>query len=386
MNQGVILVDMEKFFPYAHQSIDERDIAAISAALKENVITRGSLTEKFEEALKTVTGASFCVAFNSGSSALDAAYFAAEGHTGDRILSTPNTFVATVGAGVKRGMTPVFVDIDLATGNMKLDQILDNLDFASSRGRLFFVPVHFGGIALDMHQIYRTVKNPHTLIIEDGAHALGSKYPSGEKVGSCAFSDMTIFSFHPAKTITTGEGGAVTTNNPTYYERLKLYRNNGIVRHDIPWHYDVETLSGNFHLTELQAALGLSQLSRLDTFIQKRRSLVKRYRDHFKDFAPVRLFTDAQDTNTAFHLFVIQTHAKERTALMQALKERGIGSQYHYVPLYRFSCFAKRMGDLAEYFPDMEAYYQSALSLPLYADLTLDDVDYIADNVKKILA
>ena len=375
---------LQKRLPYARQSIHPDDIEAVRGALSEPLITRGPLVEAFEQALKKWCGAEFCVAINSGSSALDAAYFAARGNGSDRILSTPNTFISTIGAATRRGMNPVFVDIDRTTGNLHLDSVLDNLDFESSRGRLFFVPVHFSGIAVDMKRISSALKNPNAIIIEDAAHALGSLYPSGEKVGSCCYSDMTIFSFHPAKTITTGEGGAVLTNNPEYYERLLLYRNNGIVRKDLPWHYDVAELSGNFNFTEMQAALGLSQLSRLDTLIEKRRALVKRYRTHLANFESVRLFTDAFDEHTAFHLFVIQTQ-KERTALMQDLSERNIGSQYHYIPLYRHSAIKRVSGDISEYFPEMEGYYQSALSLPLYSDLKEEEVDFICDELKKIL-
>lgn len=375
---------MEKFLPYAHQSIDAEDIKKVSASLHDPLITRGSLVENFEEALKEKTGAEFCVVLNSGSSALDAAYFAAEGNERDRILTTPNTFISTLGGGCQRGMTPIYVDIDRSTGSLSLEQAIDNLNFTSSRGRLFFVPVHFAGIAIDMKRLHREMKSANILIIEDAAHAIGSLYPSGEKVGSCSYSDMTVFSFHPAKTLTTGEGGAVLTNNPHYYERLKLYRNNGIVRKNIPWHYDVQALSGNFNFTEFQAALGLSQLLRLEKFVEKRRLLVKKYRENLKGFEKVRLLTDAYDHQTAFHLFVIQTD-KDRTSLMQALQERRIGSQYHYVPLYRHSVFEKVSGDLSEYFPEMEAYYKSALSLPLYYDLSEEDVDYVCEELRECL-
>ena len=349
------------------------------------MITRGRYVSEFEEALKRETGAEYCVVMNSGSSALEACYFAAEGNESDRILTTPNTFVATIAGGVKRGMTPLFVDIDRSTGNLDPNLACENLDYQSSRGRLFFVPVHFSGIAVDMKPIAMKIKNPNTVVIEDAAHALGSRYPTGEKVGSCTYSDMTILSFHPAKTITTGEGGAVLTNDPHLYERLKLFRNNGIVRQEAPWQYDVVSLSGNFNFTDFQAALGLSQLKRIDQFIEKRRRLVKRYRQNLKGFDAVRLFTDAFDDSTAFHLFVIQVQA-DKTALMAALKEKQIGSQLHYIPVYRHSCFKKSAGDLSDYFPEMEAYAASALSLPLFYSLEESEVDYVCDTLKEILS
>lgn len=375
---------MESFFPYARQSVSNEDVENVITSLKGASITRGPNVEAFEAALCKETGAEFCVVINSGTTALEAAYFAAEGREGDKILTTPNTFVASCGAGIKRGMIPLFVDIDRTTGNMSHEQTLLNIDYPSSRGRLFFVPVHFAGIAVDMKPIRCAIKDPRAVIIEDAAHALGSYYPSGEKVGSCRYSDMTILSFHPAKTITTGEGGAILTNNKEYYERLKLFRNNGIVRGDSIWQYDVEMLTGNYNFTEMQAALGLSQLKRLNEFVEKRRKLIKRYRENLKNSSKIKLFSDAHDAYTSFHLFVIQVDA-DRTTLMNALKKRGVGSQFHYIPVYNHPFFKKGAGEIGEYFPEMEQYAKEALSLPLYVDLTEENIDYICKILKEEL-
>lgn len=373
---------------YARQSIDASDIEAIVQSLKGEFITRGPKVKEFEESLSKYCDAQYAVVMNSGSTALEACYFAADAGPADRLITTPNTFIATISRGVDRGMTPVFIDIDRNNGSFSLEQLEYNLDFQSTRGREFIVPVHFAGIAIDMKRLSDSLKNPNSVVIEDAAHALGSLYPSGEKVGSCAYSDMTILSFHPAKTITTAEGGAVLTNDPILYEKLISFRNNGIKRKS-HWEYDCEALTGNYHFTEMQGALGVSQMKRLPEFINKRRALVKRYRELFKDFDGIKLFTDAQDDYTAFHLMVIQIDSEkysfDRTELIEKLKQKNVGTQYHYIPLYRFSVLKKQFGDLEEYFPEMEKYYKEALSLPLYYDLELKDVDRIVETLKLIL-
>ena len=373
---------------YARQSIDQNDIEAVAQSLKGDVITRGPQVEAFEKGLKELCEASYCVVMNSGSSALEAAYFAAEANSADRLITTPNTFISSIGRGVERGMTPVFIDIDPHSGNLNLELLKENLDFQSTRGRLFIVPVHFAGIAVDMKAISDSIKNPKVIIIEDAAHAIGSYYPSGERVGSCAYSDMTVLSFHPAKVLTTGEGGAVLTNSESLYKKLIDFRNNGIHRKS-HWEYDCVSYSGNYHMNEMQAALGVSQLKRLDKFILKRRALVKRYREKLKGVEGIKLFSDKPDDYTAYHLMVLQIDmnrfAIDRTTLIQKLKEENIGTQFHYIPLYRHPVLENAIGDLSSYFPNMEKYYQEALSFPLYYDLELEEVDRIVNTLKRIL-
>jgi UDP-4-amino-4,6-dideoxy-N-acetyl-beta-L-altrosamine transaminase len=384
------------FLPYAKQSIQYSDCQAVLKALKGNIITRGPIVEAFEKAIAEYCGARYAVAFSNGTAALLGACFAAEISPFDRVVSTPNTFIATVGSAIHFGASPRFIDIDRSTGNMSLKKLKDNLDFQSTRGRLVIIPVHFGGIAIDMQALDQLMTQPNTVIIEDAAHALGSYYPTGKRVGCCAWSQMTVFSFHPAKTITTGEGGMVTTNDPHLYHRLQLYRNNGIEREEpylettgYPGYYEVHYLTGNFHLTDFQAALGLSQLQRLDKLITKRRQLVKVYRHALKEIPDITLMMDAWDDQTAFHLFVVQINFSKyqtsREAVMKALKEKGIGTQVHYIPLYRHPAIKQLCGDLSEQYPEMEAYYTQALSLPLYYDLTEKDVQRICQEFKKCL-
>lgn len=384
------------FLPYAKPSIDSSDISEVAKALETDIITRGPIVEAFEKKVADYCEAKYAVAFNSGSSALMAAYFAAQLGPQDKLLTTPNTFIATVGAAVLQGATPVFFDIDRSSGNLDLTQIEHILSQPLSRGRMCLAPVHFAGIPVDMQKIDRFIKNPDVIVIEDAAHALGSNYTSGEKVGSCAWSHMTMFSFHPAKTVTMGEGGIVTTQDEAFFHRLRLFRNNGIEREKphllaspAPWYYEVQALTGNFHVTEMQAALGLSQMNRLDPFIEKRRELMKTYRKLLRDIPHLKMFSEEYDPYTAYHLCVIQIDFKayktSRTVIMEKLREQNIGTQYHYIPIYRHPYFQKRFGDISEHFPQMEAYYSQALSLPLYSDLRMQDVERVVLSLKNAL-
>lgn len=383
----------QNFLPYGRQSITDDDLAAVTEALKADWITRGPKVQEFEEAVAAYCGAKYAVAFNNGSSALEAATHAARIGKYDRVITTPNTFVATIGPSIKRGATPVFVDIDLETGSLNLEQLRFSLEVPFSRGQQVVIPVHFGGMTVDMETLCRAFVHPDSIVIEDAAHALGSSYSDGQKVGCCAYSAMTIFSFHPVKTITTGEGGMVTTNDPQLYDRLVKFRNNGIVKPEEslePWYYEVTELTGNENFTDFQAALGLSQLKRLDQIADQRRALVARYRERFADVPHVRLFTSAQDDRTCFHLMVVQIDFEaigiSRYELMEELKEKGIGTQVHYIPVYRHPFFKKEKGDISEYFPNMEKYYAQALSLPLFPTMASADVDRVVEGVKGAFA
>lgn len=386
------------FLPYAKPSISNSDIEEASKALNSSTITRGPLVEKFENRIADYCQVKYAVAFNSGTSALMAAYYAAEIGVQDRVITTPNSFVSTVGSAVQRRATPVFLDIDRKSGNFDLKQLEYTITRPSSRGRDCIVPVHFAGIPVDMQKLDRLIANPETIVIEDAAHALGSHYVTGEKVGSCAWSHMTMFSFHPAKNITTGEGGLVTTNDETYYRRLKLFRNNGIERQSeflktptsAPWYYEAQDLTGNYNFTEFQAALGLSQMNRLDEFVAKRKELIKVYRQELRDVSSIQMFSEEYDEQTAYHLCVVQVNFEAlkitRESLMNQLFDNHIGTQVHYIPIYRHPYFVDTCGDIAEYFPEMEIYYKQALSLPLYYDLDPQDVKKIVKTLKHLIA
>ncbi|NGX43004.1 MAG: UDP-4-amino-4-deoxy-L-arabinose--oxoglutarate aminotransferase [Chlamydiae bacterium] len=387
---------VEQFFPYAKPTILQEDIQGVVDVLNSGWITRGPKVAEFEQAVADYCGAKYAVAFSSGTAALTAACFAAEVGPHDRMITTPNTFVATVAAGLLYKATPVFVDIDRDTGNLNVDQIAQSLTYHPTRGKNVILPVHFSGIPVDIPRLEQTISDRDTIIIEDAAHALGSFYSSGFKVGSCAHSDMTMFSFDPIKHITTGEGGMVTTNKEELCHRLKLFRNNGLERDPqylereaTPWYYEIRETSGNYHFTDFQAALGLGQLQRLDLMIEKKRELVLAYRERLKELPNIRLFTSKEDDRTAYHLFVVQidfeAYNKTRAEVMTQLKEKGIGTQVHYIPVYRHHFFTENRGDISEYFPNMEGYYSQALSLPLYYDLTIDDVDHIVKTLNSVL-
>ncbi|WP_075883278.1 DegT/DnrJ/EryC1/StrS family aminotransferase [Candidatus Protochlamydia sp. W-9] len=391
------------FIPYAKQTIEQEDIESVMNALKEDAITRGPPVKAFEEAIANDCNVRYAVAFTNGTAALMAAYFAAELQPYDYVISSPNTFIATVGIPLQQKLPIHFTDIDRETGNLDLSQIKKMSSIQLSRGRFIIVPVHFSGLAVDMQALDYLICQPNAVVIEDAAHAIGSFYPSGEKVGSCVYSNMTIFSFHPTKTITTGEGGMVTTNDPGLYHRLLLFRDNGIERENpyllnaqMPGYYEVHAITGNFNVTSLQGALGLSQLKRLKAFVEKRRLLIQHYRQALKEFLHFKLFTDSQDDITAFHLFVIQidfeAYQTTRESVMEKLKQQGIGTQVHYIPLYRHpifksrnQVFKSRNQDWQSLFPNMEAYYKQTLTLPLYPELTTKDVDRICETLKSIL-
>ncbi len=387
-------MESKKFYPYGRQSINKEDVEEVITALNSNWITRGPTVQQFEKNFAEYCGAKYAVSFSSGTAALMASGFAAELGSFDKVITTPNTFVATAVPAIQAKAKTVFVDIDRNSGCLDLDLVKLNLEYQSTRGKLVIMPVHFAGIAVDIAALNEAIDDPNTIIIEDAAHALGSKYPDGQKVGSCAHSQMTIFSFHAVKNITTGEGGMVTTNSLDCYERLQRFKSNGIVRDEDdktqdPGYYEVLDITGNYNITDFQAALGISQLKRLDQMVNKRRKLMNAYRNFLAKVPHIKLFSDRYDKNTAFHLMVLQidfeAYNKTRREVMEKLMEKGIGTQVHYIPLYRQPFFKNELGDLSGNFPEMEKYYSQALTLPLFYDLEIDDVSYICESLIKIL-
>lgn len=365
--------------PYAAQSISDADKKALIDCLDQPWVTRGPRVKAFEEQITEYCDVPYAVLYSSGSVALEAAAYATNIKPGDQLVTSPNTFVGTITGALGRSQNLKFLDIENEYGAPNFDQ------WVPRAGRTILLPVHYAGIA-------REFKRPkNTCVIEDACQAFGSRYPSGKRVGSCPNSDLTVFSFHPAKTLCMGEGGLVTTRSKELYERLLLFRNNGIVKDPskAPWLYDIVDLTNNYNVTEFQAALGLSQLARVDFFLKKRKELVGLYKKRLREREEISFLSEEYDAHSAHNLFSVQIDFEKldcsREKLMHMLHEKGIGSQVHFIPLYHHTYFKKNFSFLKDDFPKMEAFYHKALSLPLYVELSDKQVHRVCDTLIEIL-
>lgn len=367
--------------PYGRQSISEEDIQAVVNVLRSDWLTQGPAVEKIEHQVAEYCGATYAVAVNSATSALHLACLASGFGSGDTLWTSPNTFVASANCGLYCGGQVDFVDIDPRTYNLDVAQLENKLELAEKTGKLpkVVIPVHFAGQSCQMDRIRELSARYGFSVIEDASHAIGGKY-KGHKIGSCVFSDMTVFSFHPVKIITTGEGGMVLTNRKDVYEKLIRLRSHGITRDpalmegeaDGPWYYQQIELGYNYRMTDIQAALGSSQIKRLDDFVLRRRWLVDRYDEAFASL-PLMIPWQHPDCHSAFHLYVIQLEldkiGKTRRQVFESLRQAGIGVNLHYIPVY-LQPYYRSMGFEPGYCPEAERYYGAAISLPLFADMT----------------
>ncbi len=372
--------------PYGHQSIDESDIEAVAKILKSDWMTQGPKVEEFERALAEYCGARFAVVMSNGTAALHAAYFAAGIKPGDEVITSPITFAATANAALWQEAKPVFVDVDPVTGNINPDLI----ESAITKKTKAIAPIDYTGRPVDLEKITGTAKKHHLLVIEDACQVLGASY-SGKKLGS--ISDMTTFSFHPVKSITTGEGGAVTTDNEDFYRKMKMFITHGITKQNFinpshgGWYYEMQELGLNYRLTDIQCALGISQLKKVDEFVGKRRKLAERYHQRLKNVSGLRLPPlDTADVKSAWHLYVVNLknrYANKRAEIFAKLREAGVGVQVHHIPVYMHPYYRSH-GFKNFSLPGTEDFYNACISLPLYPNLTEKDQDAVIEQLAKL--
>lgn len=381
--------------PYGHQWVDEDDIAAVVEVLRSDWLTQGPAVPRFEAALAAYCGSAHAVAANSATSALHLACLALGLGPGDRLWTSPLTFVASANCARYCGALVDFVDVEPHSGNLGVAALEEKLRVAERCGSLpkIVVPVHFAGASCDMAGIRALAERYGFRIIEDAAHALGGSY-QGMPVGCCRYSDITVFSFHPVKPITTGEGGAALTNDPILAQRMALLRSHGITRaasalteesHG-PWYYEQQALGFNYRMTDFQAALGLSQLGKLDEFVRRRRWLACRYAEKLAGLpAQLPLCGDSSGDASAWHLYVVRIAAARRRAVFSLLHGAGIGAQVHYIPVHTqpyYRALGFRVGDL----PVAESFYAQAISLPLYPGLATAEQDRVIATLAEALA
>ena len=371
--------------PYGRQSINLFDVLSVSKQLAFKSLTQGSKIEEFEERVAEYVGAKYAIAVSSATAGLHLAVMALELPVDSEIITSPISFVASSNAILYSSHQPKFIDVERETINIDLNLVAQEIE--SNKNVRAVIPVHFAGLPCDMEKLARLRATRGIKIVEDAAHALGARYPNGKKVGSCEFSDMTVFSFHPVKSITTGEGGMITTNSYALYKKLLRLRSHGINKLNDsyessllsttdgisnPWFYEMQELGFNYRLTEIQAALGASQLDRLDKFINKRRSRVDWYLLKLPEVHAVTPAQSNSSTLSAHHIFPIRVNYSElkisRARLMKSLKERGIGTQVHYIPIPLHPYYQK-LGFGVENLPEAMSYYHEALTIPLYPSL-----------------
>lgn len=385
----------KKQIPYGRQEISESDIQAVVEVLRSDWLTQGPTIEKFERAVAEYCGASYAVAVSSATGGLHLAMLAMDLGPESRVWTSPNTFVASANCARYCGAQVDFVDIDPSTYNIDLDKLEAKLENAQKLGQLpdVLVPVHFGGQACDLSRVKQLSKKFGFKVVEDAAHAIGGMFQK-TKIGSCAYSDFVVFSFHPVKVVTTGEGGMILTNSPEFYSKLLRLRTHGITRlqqdmknpSDGPWYYEQIELGYHYRMTDIQAALGLSQLTRLDAFVRRRNELADRY-DQILKGVPLKVPGREKESLNAFHLYVVRLELnrlkKSKAETVIALRNSGIGVNLHYIPVY-FQPYYKELGFKKGYCPESERYYEEALTLPLYPSLTHEDQDYVVQELNRV--
>ncbi len=430
------------YIPYGRQLVDDDDIAAVVETLRSDWLTQGPKVQEFEEAFACYVGARYAVAVSSGTAALHLACLAAGLGPGDEVITSPITFVATANCALYVGARPAFVDIDRETFNLdpgRLEVYLKSrspftVHRSQSKGRITVngerstsipravIPVHFAGLPCNMAEIHRIAREHRLVIIEDACHALGAKYRVGRGedsrwigIGSCAHSDMTVFSFHPVKHITMGEGGMVTTNDAALYGRLVLLRNHGITRNPEeftvhrsqsksritdngqrstdngeriwpPWYYEMQAIGYNYRITDIQCALGRSQLKKIESFVERRRSIAGQYSRIVGELPKFRHQTEPDGYQSSYHLYAVRTDdeaSMSRDEVMAELKRMGVGTQVHYIPVYRHP-FYQKSGFEPDSWPNAENFFRHCLSIPMFPGMSAEDVEHVSRTLQKV--
>ncbi|BDZ68986.1 UDP-4-amino-4,6-dideoxy-N-acetyl-beta-L-altrosamine transaminase [Methanobacterium ferruginis] len=376
-----------KFLPYGKQDIGRNDIEDVVTILKSDFITQGPKIEEFEKKLAEYCGSKYAVTFNSGTSALHGAYFAFGLGNDDELITSPNTFVATSNAALYLNAYPMFSDVEKETGNLDVSKVKDRI---TDKTKLL-VPVHYGGNPVDLKELSEIAEDNDVKIIEDAAHAISAKY-NGEKIGNSRYSEMTIFSFHPVKHITTGEGGAVLTDNSDYYEKLLMFRSHGITKnnfHNQPhgdWYYEMHFLGYNYRMTDIQAALGLSQLKKLNKYVERRRKIAEIYKTAFENNSFFEIIHEKKCCSSSYHLFPIlikDEFKNKKREIFLKLREEGLGVQVHYIPVY-LQPYYQKLGYKENLCPIAEEFYHKEISIPMYPTLNDEDIEYVISKIFKV--
>lgn len=374
--------------PYGHQSIDKSDIKAVTNVLQSDRLTQGPVVEVFEKALAEYCGTKYAVVFSSGTAGLHAAYFAAGLGKGDEFITSPLTFVATANAGLYLGADPVFCDVD-EYGNLDPESVKKKI---TRKTRLISV-VDYAGNPARLDEFKMIAKKFNITLVEDACHALGATYRD-KRIGS--ISNMTVFSFHPVKTITTGEGGAVVTNDKNYFDKLILFRSHGITKDEFKfkgnapgdWYYEMQELGFNYRMTDIQAALGISQLKKISKFLDARRRIAQKYSTAFKSFYhQISIIPEMSPGKTSWHLYVVLLKGdlvSKKYRIFRKLIKAGIGVQTHYIPVY-LQPYYQALGYKKGQCPQAEAFYNAAISLPIFVDLTSKDQKYVIKTFISII-
>lgn len=378
--------------PYGCQDINQADIDAVVDVLRSDFLTQGPTVSCFEQRVAARVNCRHAIAVNSATSALHLACVALELGSGDRLWTVPNTFVATANCGRYCGAEVDFVDIDSSTWNISIPRLREKLACAKKEGSLpkVLVPVHFAGQPTEQEEIWELAQEYGFRVLEDAAHAIGASR-NGEPVGSCRWTDISVFSFHPVKIITTGEGGMALTNDESLAKRMTQLRSHGITRDTEmftqpsrgPWDYEQQMLGYNYRMTDIQAALGISQLDRIDSFIERRTTLARQYDQALQDL-PLKLPTVLPENRSAWHLYVIRVNAAIHHQVFEGLRQQGLGVNLHYMPVH-LQPYYQALGFVKGQYPEAETHGESAITLPLFSTLTDQQQDHVVDVLSQVL-